>query len=66
VGGGGGGGSTISEKLGNHLPCQPMIAAQLLENGGNIEPYTYYNNHEKFFLKYLKIKSYFLAPNEIV
>jgi hypothetical protein len=23
-----------------HLPCQPTIAAQLLENGGKIEPYT--------------------------
>jgi hypothetical protein len=35
-----GGGSTISEKWGNHLPCQPSIAAQLLVNGGKIEPYT--------------------------
>jgi hypothetical protein len=24
----------------NHLPCQPMIEAQLLGNGGKIEPYT--------------------------
>jgi hypothetical protein len=35
-----GGGSTISEKWGNHIPCQPTIAAQLLGNGGKIEPYT--------------------------
>jgi hypothetical protein len=34
------GGSTISDKWGNHLPCQPTIAAQLLGNGGKIEPYT--------------------------
>jgi hypothetical protein len=27
------------------MPCQPTIAAQLLGNGGKIEPYTYYNNH---------------------
>jgi hypothetical protein len=33
-------GSTISEKLGNHLPCQLTIAAQLSENGSKIEPYT--------------------------
>jgi hypothetical protein len=31
-----GGGSTISDKWGNHLPCQPTIAAQLLGNGGKI------------------------------
>jgi hypothetical protein len=24
-----------------HLPCQPTIAAQLLGNGGKIEPYNY-------------------------
>jgi hypothetical protein len=24
--------STISDKWGNHLPCQPTLAAQLLEN----------------------------------
>jgi hypothetical protein len=35
-----GGWSTISDKWGNHLPCQPTIAAQLLGNGGKIEPYT--------------------------
>jgi hypothetical protein len=35
-----GGGSTISEKLGNYLPYQPTIAAQLLGNDGKIEPYT--------------------------
>jgi hypothetical protein len=35
-----GGGSTISEKWGTHLSCQSTIAAQLLENGGKIEPYT--------------------------
>jgi hypothetical protein len=34
------GGSTISKKWGNHVPCQPTIAAQLLGNGGKIEPYT--------------------------
>jgi hypothetical protein len=35
-----GGGSTISEKWGNHLPCQPTISALLLGNGGKFEPYT--------------------------
>jgi hypothetical protein len=54
-----GAGNTISEKWGSHLLCQPRIAAQLLENGGKIEPYTYSVTNQ-----YLKKFSYGFWDNQ--